>query len=1258
LFILPLMFIQLSAQENRQYEKYMHPNDSILMVNLPVLELPDSYKGLNAKDLPDYHNNSEHPYFRPIFNQYGWSCGQASTVGYNFTYEINRSHNTSASNIENQYPPLFAFNFFNRGEDGIGVCYLYTLDAIKHNGNPNVIDYGGMGENLTHWATGYDIYYNGMFNKIDEIYAIHVGDEEGLLTLKHYLYDHLEGSPFGGIVNFYADMYSFTYLPTGTPEEGKAVITAFGSYTGHSMTFLGWNDSIRWDYNNDGQYTNDIDINGDGDITMKDWEIGGVILANSWGDDWADSGFCYVMYNVLAMEKLEGGIWNKQVNVIQVKEDYEPQITYKVKLTHDSRNKIKVMAGVSADTNNAIPQYTLEFPIFNYQGGDNYMQGDNSGNEFKTLEFGLDVTPLLSYIASGEPARFFFQVHENDPSELGTGEINQFSLMDYISGGIEVSCQDSDVPLNENSTTSLSVVHTLTWDDIEIENDELPAFASGQPYTTQMSASGGMEPYKWNIAPVYIDSEYEENYPEIIGQQIFPGNNQDGHAIQVIEFPFPFFDRHTDTVYMYVDGFLMFDNSPYPLPYQVEDMLAFKNESVVSAFMNKEMFVNTGSGNKLWYEGDENYAAFRWETQVGVNGTYCPVDITTILYPDGTIEIYHDEYSFPDQTGRITGVSNGDGINFLIAGDPYSSHSDITKKFIYTPQNYPSETTISNDGTLSFTPLDENKIYTISVRVTDDFNISDMKAFQLSDGIIYNYTVQSGDDQQIDYGEIAHLDFMLKNISSQAIADVVLSVETNDPFVTWIDDSELIGTIEPGESIVLNDAISFTMDSLFADNHNFTLNVFITSVESIWESKINLTAYAPSIIVGSPVVNDGDNNRLDPGETVDVIIPIINNGHTVAEDLEAIVITDDTFITINNNSGTLHYGNIPSGGTAHDTINLSVDEDTPQGHLTELFIAISVEPDIQLFDSLNLLVGRYPVFVADLDPELLSGPYIKSSLEDLNVTHFYDYYIPASLEDFQNIFVTLGRNFGQHILTEAEGQKLADFLWSGGNVYMEGGLTWYDDPQTPVHPLFHIDPQYVSWNEIDSVIGNEGSFADSMKFDYMGEMLYYNYHLLPTGASYPIFHSSEEDHNFAIAYAGDNYKTVGSILDFGGFVNGQVPSTRYHLLGKILEFFDVDVIITGMNEYETSLHSNAFNCYPNPVHNDFRISFMLDDAQTVSVTIYDVHGKKMASLADQEMYQSGLHKISGDASIFPSGVYICTLRTESAIKTIKLLKAK
>jgi hypothetical protein len=65
-------------------------------------------------------------------------------------------------------------------------------------------------------------------------------------------------------------------LPAGTPEAGKKVIISY-SNSSHAMTIVGYNDSIRWDYNNDGQYTNHLDINGDGVVDLRDWEIGGLI---------------------------------------------------------------------------------------------------------------------------------------------------------------------------------------------------------------------------------------------------------------------------------------------------------------------------------------------------------------------------------------------------------------------------------------------------------------------------------------------------------------------------------------------------------------------------------------------------------------------------------------------------------------------------------------------------------------------------------------------------------------------------------------------------------------------------------------------------------------------------------------------------------------------------------------------------------------------------------------------------------------------
>jgi len=372
------------------------------------------------------------PFFRSIFAQDGWSCGQAASIGYHFTYEINRVRDLAADTSINLYPPHFAFNFYNLGEFDQGVCYHHTHDVLKSCGTPNVFDYGDMSNGYLHWMSDYDKYYNGMLNKIDNYYSISVADEEGLLTLKHWLNDHLNGSDYGGLANFYTDLLGVNLLPEGTPEEGKSVVTQFGSYNGHAMTVVGWNDSIRWDYNEDGQYTNDIDINDDGIINVKDWEIGGFKLANSHGVGFADSGFCYVMSKVLAEEKYNGGIWNKAVHTIDVKEDYEPFLTYKIELKHTSRKCIKVTAGVSPDTTDLWPEHTQEFPLFNYQGGEHYMQGIDTIESQKTISFGLDVTPLLSYIVNDEPAKFFLQVHEYDPDNKATGSLIYFALMDYL----------------------------------------------------------------------------------------------------------------------------------------------------------------------------------------------------------------------------------------------------------------------------------------------------------------------------------------------------------------------------------------------------------------------------------------------------------------------------------------------------------------------------------------------------------------------------------------------------------------------------------------------------------------------------------------------------------------------------------------------------------------------------------------------------------------------------------------------------------
>jgi len=1245
------------SQEFMPYQKNMNPADSLLLINLPELNLPEAYKGKNAKDLPDTLNNSVLPFFRPVFTQNGWSCGQASTIGYQFTYEINRVNNTSAMLEENQYSPDFSFNYYNNGADGDGVNYFHSLDVATRFGNPCILDYGGMDYNLQKWVSGYDTYYNSMFNRVDEILAINVGDEEGLITLKYWMLDHLDGSEHGGIACFYTDLSTTTYLPEGTPEEGKTVITEFGSYSGHSMSFVGWNDSIRWDYNNDGQYTNDIDINEDGEINMKDWEIGGVILANSWGDDWGDNGFCYVMYNVLAQEKIDGGIWNKQVHVLNVKHDYSPSLTFKIKLAHTSRNKLKVIAGVSPNTSDALPQYTMDFPIYNYQGGSLYMQGDNTIEDHKTIEFGLDITPLLSYIASGETAKFFLQIHEHDPLNTDVGIIKNFSLMDYTDGISEIECLVTDTALTNNDYSTLSVIHTPEFDKVQINSNELPPYSVGELYSHQFSASGGTEPYSWDIDPSYTEIQEEDIYPNIQGEHLTPNNNNYGFATKSLDFPFPFYGTNYDTVYIHVNGYLMFDETPVPLPYQSDDLFLFKNIKMISPFSSENLYVSGSADQGLWYEGDETYAAFRWIAWLSTDIWDFSVNVSVILFPDGNIEFYFDETELLFDQYKVIGISNGNDQSYELSSISNVFAKTNINKITYLPENLSHEYSIEEDGYFLFDPAAENTINNINIRVTDYNEISHTKLFRISDGLLFDYQLTAGEDEIIEYGDTVKISLEIKNISTNLIENVQAEASFISDFITIFANQVSVGNLNAGEIIVLPDAIKFAVHSDVPDQHSIICGLDFNSNSGTWSGSFEMRANAPKLQMSGPVIVDNDNNRLDPGETAELFLLVNNNGHAKAYEVLGEILTNDPYITIEV-SNELTFDDINPGAVSIQSVTITADENTPPGHLANFEVIYSAWPDM-LFDyNFTLLIGRYPVFIIDLDPNNFSGPVMKSVIEDLNINVGYDIIFPENLDAYHNIFVSLGRKWSTYILSEFEGQRLADFLNDGGNIYMEGGETWSEDPWTPVHPMFNFNLQSTSYHACPLIKGIEGSFTEGVEFEYDSPFILFNHYLLPYGETFSILENSDNQYCYAAAYENETYKTIGTNFDFGGLIDNTDPSTKRVLMGRILQFFGLDVTITSTTETQADIESIQFQVNPNPVLHVINFAFTFPKSQDATLQIFDIHGNLIKTLFIQKGFTTGDHQITLQNINFEPGLYFARLTTEDYSQSIKVVVSK
>jgi len=682
---------------------------------------------MRNRELPSELDNSLQPYFRPIFSQDGGSCGQASGVGYNFTYEINFERGLSADDPDNQYPTHYTWNFLNLGV-GYGSWYWDGWNIIGSNGCPTVATYGGMSAGgPSRWMSGYENYYSGMPNRIQETFSIDVSTPEGLETVKNWMYDHLEDDDVGGLVNFSAGVSGWVIenLAEGTPESGKNIIVSWDPSVNHAMTFIGYNDSIKFDYNQDGQFTNDVDINNDGQVDMKDWEIGGLMMANSWGESWGDEGKSYMMYRLLAELTDDGGIWGNTVHVMRAREFYIPYLTLKTTIRHTSRDKLKLMAGVSTDMNAVEPDLIHEFPLFNYQGGDFYMQG-GTNDALQIIEIGLDITPLLSGIENGEPAKIFLAVANYDPNDVGEGEVISFSVIDHLAGGEEIICSEENIPIVNNSTTYLDLDRVINFQGIEITTDVIPEADPGVEYEYQLAAINGVPPYEWKLRFDYPEYELTGDFPDPAGTLLSPTNNDDGYAEVDLDFDFPFYTDHYDHLLVSTDGSILFgDTFQY-----VRSAENIKSTMAISPYCS-DLMIYPEFGDGIWYSGDENSATFHWITslfsQPGID-----LEFQATLYPSGDIEFHYNGAVITPSTNWAAGVSRGDYYSYTIAG--VSGSFEIPENYMtgFEKISYPEGMILTDSGLFTGIPEESNGNWSLNFRVTDQNYIFSDKVLSFS----------------------------------------------------------------------------------------------------------------------------------------------------------------------------------------------------------------------------------------------------------------------------------------------------------------------------------------------------------------------------------------------------------------------------------------------------------------------------------------------------------------------------------------------
>ncbi|MFU8844783.1 MAG: T9SS type A sorting domain-containing protein, partial [Bacteroidales bacterium] len=431
--------------------------------------------------------------------------------------------------------------------------------------------------------------------------------------------------------------------------------------------------------------------------------------------------------------------------------------------------------------------------------------------------------------------------------------------------------------------------------------------------------------------------------------------------------------------------------------------------------------------------------------------------------------------------------------------------------------------------------------------------------YVVQDSYVINDLSGGNGNGLMDYGESVLLSLTVENVGVQTANNVVVTLNTVDPYITLTGSVANYGNIAAGATAVVPDGFSFQAANDIPDGHNTMFEVSATDGTDIWLSYLSIPGHAPVLEYVDFVVLDptGNNNgKIDPGETVQIEVTIDNTGSSEAFNILGQLSVSDPFLTINTT--TINYGNLAGGNTATGSFSATASPSTPAGHTVSLALNLNADLGINGTGSFSLVIGQIPVLIVDLDGNNNSAVHMEASLQDVEIAYEKLTSFPSDLNLYSTIFVCLGIYSSNHVLTSAEGQQLAGYLNNGGNLYMEGGDTWYYDPSTAVHAMFNINPIADGSSDLGTVTGQTGTFTEGMSFNYNGDNSWID-RIEPVAPAVKILQNQSPAYGTGVAYDAGTYRTIGTSHEFGGLTDGASPSTKDELMQEYLNFLGISM---------------------------------------------------------------------------------------------------
>ena len=99
----------------------------------------------------------------------------------------------------------------------------------------------------------------------------------------------------------------------------------------------------------------------------------------------------------------------------------------------------------------------------------------------------------------------------------------------------------------------------------------------------------------------------------------------------------------------------------------------------------------------------------------------------------------------------------------------------------------------------------------------------------------------------------------------------------------------------------------------------------------------------------------------------------------------------------------------------------------------------------------------------------------------------------------------------------------------------------------------------------------------------------------------------------------------------------------------------LNLAVTGIDDFAETI-DNSIVVYPNPVHDYASLTMNLEVQSTINVGLYDLTGKKVLNVVNQQLYQEGTHNLNMDVKNLHSGIYFLQITANgTGLETRKLI---